>query len=202
MPVPTVITDLSTTAASNFPAGSDAPSTIDDTLRAHGAFIAQLRDGPHVPSLGSAGAPAYAFVADTNTGVFSPGANIWGVATNGVERLRITAAGVIQDPAGDELGYKGLPLVQKAADYSIAQTDNGKKLQMTTNNNFTTALSLSDDYTVTLINTSGFSITINQVATSTLRLSSTGASGNITLPDWGVAVLTHVGGNIHLVAVL
>jgi hypothetical protein len=49
MPTPTVITDLSTTAASNFPAGSDAPSTIDDTLRAHGAFIREnynrLTDG-------------------------------------------------------------------------------------------------------------------------------------------------------------
>ena len=45
MPTPTVITDLITTAASNFPSGSDQPSSIDDTIRAHGAFIAQLRDG-------------------------------------------------------------------------------------------------------------------------------------------------------------
>jgi hypothetical protein len=93
MPVPTLITDLSTTAASNFPAGSDAPSTIDDTLRAQAAFIAQLRDGPHVPSLGSAGAPAYAFVADTNTGAFSPGADLWGVSTGGTERARIDGSG-------------------------------------------------------------------------------------------------------------
>jgi hypothetical protein len=42
MPTPTVITDLSTTAASNFPAGSDAPSTIDDVLRAHAAFLASI----------------------------------------------------------------------------------------------------------------------------------------------------------------
>ena len=45
MPVPTVVTDLSTTAGSNFPSGSDAPSTIDDTLRAHGAFIRELYNG-------------------------------------------------------------------------------------------------------------------------------------------------------------
>lgn len=45
MPVPTVITDLSTTAASNYPAGSDSPATLDDVQRAHAAFIAQLRDG-------------------------------------------------------------------------------------------------------------------------------------------------------------
>jgi len=45
MPLPTLITDLSTTAASNWPAGSDTPATLDDTQRAHAAFIAQLRDG-------------------------------------------------------------------------------------------------------------------------------------------------------------
>lgn len=45
MPVPTAITDLSTTAASNYPAGTDSPSTLDDVQRAHASFIAQLRDG-------------------------------------------------------------------------------------------------------------------------------------------------------------
>lgn len=45
MPVPLVITDLSTSSANNYPTGSDTPSSIDDVLRAHGAFIAQLRDG-------------------------------------------------------------------------------------------------------------------------------------------------------------
>jgi len=43
MAVPTAITDLSVTAASNSPAGSDAiGTTLDDFLRSHGAFIAQL----------------------------------------------------------------------------------------------------------------------------------------------------------------
>ncbi len=45
MPVPTVIGDLSTTISSNSPAGSDVPSTLDDHIRAHAGFIAQLRDG-------------------------------------------------------------------------------------------------------------------------------------------------------------
>ena len=45
MPVPTLITELSTTAASNYPSGSDSPATLDDVQRAHGAFIAQIRDG-------------------------------------------------------------------------------------------------------------------------------------------------------------
>jgi hypothetical protein len=45
MPVPTVITDLSTTAASNYPAGTDSPSTLDDVQRAHASFIRQLYNG-------------------------------------------------------------------------------------------------------------------------------------------------------------
>ena len=44
MPLPTSINDLSTTASSNYPAGTDAPSVLDDTVRAHASFIATLRD--------------------------------------------------------------------------------------------------------------------------------------------------------------
>lgn len=44
MPTPTVIGDLNTVIANNFPAGSNAPSVLDDVQRAHAAFIAQLRD--------------------------------------------------------------------------------------------------------------------------------------------------------------
>lgn len=45
MPIPSAITDLSQTAASNYPSGSDSPSTLDDVQRAHASFIALLRDG-------------------------------------------------------------------------------------------------------------------------------------------------------------
>lgn len=60
MPVPTSITDLSTTAASNSPAGSEMvfPS-LDDYLRAHAAFIAQLN---------AADATKVAKAGDTMTG--------------------------------------------------------------------------------------------------------------------------------------
>jgi hypothetical protein len=44
MPVPTTINDLSIVASSNYPAGSEIPSVLDDSLRAHAAFIAKLRD--------------------------------------------------------------------------------------------------------------------------------------------------------------
>jgi hypothetical protein len=44
MPVPSSINDLSTTAGSNSPAGSETPGEGDNYLRSHGAFIATLRD--------------------------------------------------------------------------------------------------------------------------------------------------------------
>lgn len=44
MPVPASINDLSPTAGNNSPAGSESPTTVDDYLRTHAAFIASLRD--------------------------------------------------------------------------------------------------------------------------------------------------------------
>lgn len=45
MPVPSAISDLSQTAASNSPPGSESPTTADDYLRTYASFIALLRDG-------------------------------------------------------------------------------------------------------------------------------------------------------------
>ncbi len=60
MPVPASINDLSTTAGSNSPPGSESPATIDDYLRTLSAFIAQLRN---VSGLGAAAGQFLAFSA-------------------------------------------------------------------------------------------------------------------------------------------
>lgn len=44
---------------------------------------------------GSAASPSITFSADTNTGIFSPGADQVSIATNGSERLRINATGQV-----------------------------------------------------------------------------------------------------------
>lgn len=44
MPIPSSINDLSTTAGSNSPPGSESPSLIDDYLRTYASYIALLRD--------------------------------------------------------------------------------------------------------------------------------------------------------------
>lgn len=44
MAIPSVITDLSATAASNYPDGSEAPSVLDNVQRVHAGFIRNLLD--------------------------------------------------------------------------------------------------------------------------------------------------------------
>lgn len=48
MPVPSAISDLSTTPASNSPAGSETPSSTDDYLRTQASFIKQIADESHI----------------------------------------------------------------------------------------------------------------------------------------------------------
>ena len=70
MPTPTLITDLSTTAASNFPSSGDSPSVLDDVQRAQAAFIAQLRD-----AVGMATGTLIPATARTSFGAAASGAN-------------------------------------------------------------------------------------------------------------------------------
>lgn len=51
MPVPTNISQLSTTAGENSPLGSEPPSILDDIQRAHAAFIAQLHAARELPGV-------------------------------------------------------------------------------------------------------------------------------------------------------
>lgn len=66
MPVPSNISELSTTPANNSPAGTETPGTADDYLRTHAAFIATLSaaDSAHVAA--SDPHPAYALEADVS----------------------------------------------------------------------------------------------------------------------------------------
>ena len=98
MPLPSTIADLSTTPGSNSPGGGETPGLIDDYLRLYSAFIAQLRDGTGFTAvksndIGSASAPAFSFVSDANTGIYSPTADTLAATTGGTERVRIDASG-------------------------------------------------------------------------------------------------------------
>lgn len=94
MPVPTLVSELSTTAGSNSPSGSDSPTVADDHLRAGYSFIAQHRDGSgftQESTIASAGTTdigastsLYAQITGTTT------ITSFGVAYNGPRFLRFT----------------------------------------------------------------------------------------------------------------
>ena len=86
-----------TTAEHSTFTGADGELTVDttkDTVVVHDATTV----GGHplqkqYPPLGSAAAPTYTFTGDTNTGIYSPGADQVAVATNGTGRLFVDASG-------------------------------------------------------------------------------------------------------------
>ena len=122
MPVPSSITDLSTTAGSNSPSGSESPITADDYLRTISAFVATLRDGKGqsaeatVASAATAdiGAASSPFVQITGTtGITSFGTTYSGARyvrfagaltlTHNATTLILPAATNITTAAGDTL---------------------------------------------------------------------------------------------------
>ncbi len=126
MAVPTVIGDVNVSAGSNSPSGGESVGTnMDNYIRAHAAFIAQLRDGSKNLEAGTATAPSMAFVSDTNNGIYSPGADRFAVATAGVKRVEIDAAGqvgvgltpsgVVSTARSLELGFAAHGVVGHAA---------------------------------------------------------------------------------------
>ncbi|AGF91700.1 tail fiber [Synechococcus phage S-CBP4] len=57
----------------------------------------KIADGVNINfNLGTAGDPSFTFTGDTDTGLFSPGANILGISTNGTERIRVNALGALK----------------------------------------------------------------------------------------------------------
>jgi hypothetical protein len=66
----------------------DVPGTLDVTSTA-------TFDATAVFAAGSAGSPSLTIAGDTDTGIYSPGANQVAVATNGTERLRVTNTGLV-----------------------------------------------------------------------------------------------------------
>jgi hypothetical protein len=67
----------------------DVPGTLDVTSTATFDSIAQH-------PLGTAGAPTITFTGDTNTGIYSPGADQVAISTNGTKRLSIDSTGFVE----------------------------------------------------------------------------------------------------------
>ena len=104
-------------------------------------------------------------------------------ALSGTERMRITNAGTIQDGAGLELGYKGLPNT-----ISNNYVDRGKACALTAGTTVNTGVFNAGD-TIVYYNDSAAAITITQGASVTLRLAGTTLTGNRTMAPRAFATL-------------
>lgn len=153
MAVPTAITDLSTTAASNSPAGGDPIlPDLDNYLRAFAAFIRQNHDalagkqatlgftpvnragdtmtGALAAIKGSTSAPGMAFAGDTNTGLHSPAADVLDLVTAGASRWRVDASGRLVHPARTQPCFRGRTSANRTTEgifdnYSVEVDDSG-----------------------------------------------------------------------------
>jgi hypothetical protein len=119
MPVPTLISQLSTTASLNSPDGAvDVPSSIDDYQRAHAAFIAQLYAG-------TVAAPTVIVPSATTTDIgaaASENVDISGTAT-------ITGFGIVAEGINRKGRFTGV----------LTLTHNATSLILPGNANITTA---------------------------------------------------------------
>jgi hypothetical protein len=103
-------------------------------------------------------------------------------STNSTTRMSITAAGVIQDAAGNELGYKGIP-------QTTSGWTNGQCYQISAG---VTASTSTTGNTYMVFNNSASSVTITQGSGLTMRMAGTTSTGNRTLLPYGVATLMFV----------
>lgn len=137
MPIPSSINDLSTTAGSNSPAGSESPSLIDDYLRTYASYIALLRD----QKFPSAGGTLTGAVNDaTPQTMASATTTDIGAATSNVVYISgttpITGLGVIAAGARRNVRFLGALLL----------TYNATSLILPGNANITTAANDTADF--------------------------------------------------------
>lgn len=164
---------------------------LQDSAATTGAIILRQNAGDTVGAY-------IQWVNNANTGekgwitVNTAGDMIFGPAS--VERLRITAAGIIQDASALELGYKDVPQNAKTAAYTLALADRGKHISITTGGivipaNASVAFPIGA--TIVIYNDSATAQTIS-ITTDTLRQAGTANTGSRTLDGYGLATLVKV----------
>lgn len=109
--------------------------------------------------------------------------------TNNITRMQITAAGVIQDAAGLELGWKDVPLAPNAGAYVLSAANRGVAVNQSDAASVTINTGLPPGQTTTLLNNNAAAQTVIQGAGLTLRLAGTTTTGNRTIAARGMATL-------------
>jgi hypothetical protein len=146
-------------------------------------------------NLGATGIGAALFTAATDASARSTisaaasGANTDITALD--QDVTITATGTI---AADTLGFRGLPQNSQTASYTLALSDAGKHISITTGGVIIPAnssIAFPVGTTIVIFNDSGSNQTIS-ITTDTLRLAGTASTGSRTLGQYGLATCVKV----------
>ncbi len=153
-----------------------------------------------------------------NTGANSTGGYTWlnsaytnnsGIAspmvfmTGATERFRIlTTGGITSSDLADAVGYKGLPQNSQTAAYTLALSDMGKHISITTGGvvipaNGAVAFPIGS--AISIFNNSGSNQTIS-ITTDTLRQAGTANTGSRTLAQYGVATCLKVTSTVWVIS--
>jgi hypothetical protein len=115
--------------------------------------------------------------------------------TNGSERLRIlNTGGITSSDLADAVGYKGVPQNAQTSAYTLALSDMGKHISITTGGvvipaNGSVAFPIGS--TIVVYNDSGSAQNIS-ITTDTLRLAGTATTGTRSLAQRGLATCVKV----------
>lgn len=127
--------------------------------------------------------------ARTNLSAAKSGANT--DITSLQDGTTIAAGGTI---AADSIGYRGLPQLTKTASYTLALTDAGKHISITTGGIIIPAnasIAFPIGTIVTIYNNSGSTQTLS-ITTDTLRWAGTASTGSRTIAAYGLATVMKV----------
>jgi hypothetical protein len=130
-------------------------------------------------------------IVDTLTGTIS----VYYSGTNTVA-AQITGTGIISDRAGD---VRDIVNNDKTAQYTLAATDNGELINITTGGVILPANVFSAGNNITIYNNSASSQTITATAV-TCYLAGTATTGNRTLSQRGIATIVCVAANTFVIS--
>jgi hypothetical protein len=161
MPVPTSRADLSTTAASNSPAGSEAIGTnADDYLRAHAKCIADSAPIDSPTFTGVVTGPGYTVTGSTvpANGIYRSAANTFAIASNTTVRYTINSTGnhTIQAPSAGTTMTMGCVVGENA----LLTSDGTANFAIFHNGASGVALNLASNHALTLGTNNATRVTI------------------------------------------
>jgi hypothetical protein len=120
-----------------------------------------------------------------------------------VERLRIlSTGGITSSDLADAVGYKGVPQNSQTSAYTLALSDMGKHISITTGGVVIPAnsgVAFPIGSAITIFNNSGSSQTIS-ITTDTLRLAGTATTGSRTLAQYGLATALKVTATVWVIS--